>query len=101
MKKKRRRTVLLILLLCAVALLISLYVYNHEDDWITSKQALHIAVLNADTTEDLVYDVNVTFGTTDDELPVYEVLFTDYTAKYRCVVNAQTGEVLDSTKDLT
>ena len=102
MKKKRRRHILpLILLLIIAALLISWYVYNHEDDWISSKEALHIAVLDADTSEGLVYDVNVTFGMTDDNLPVYEVRFTDYTAQYRCVIDAQTGEVLDHSKNLT
>ena len=32
---------------------------------------------------------------------VYEVLFTDHTAEYRYVIDAQTGRILDHTSTLT
>ena len=100
MKKKRRGkrflTVLAILVLLIAALLVALYLYQHEDDWLSS-QALRIAVHDAGTDEGRIYDVSTVYGTTEQDLPVYEILFTDHTAEYRYVIDAQTGHILDHT----
>ncbi len=106
MKKKKRRgkhilTVLAVLILLIAALLVAWYLYQHEDDWLSSTQALRIAVHDAGTDEGRVYDVRTTYGTTENDLPVYEVLFTDHTAEYRYVIDAQTGRILDHTSTLT
>lgn len=106
MKKKTRRgkhflTVLVVLVLLVAALLVAWYLYQHEDDWLSSTQALRIAVHDAGTDEGRVYDVRTTYGTTEDDLPVYEILFTDHTAEYRYVIDAQTGRILDHTSTLT
>ena len=62
MEKKKRRgkhflRVLAVLLLLVAVLLVSLYLYEHEDDWLSSSQALRIAVHDAGTDEGLIYDV--------------------------------------------
>ncbi len=105
MKKKHRGrrflTVLVVLIFLIAGSLVALYLYEHEDDWLSASQALRIAVHDAGTDEGRVYDVSTTYGTTDAELPVYEVLFTDHTAEYRYVVDAQTGHILDATKKPT
>ena len=100
MKKKKRRgkrflTVLAVLLLLIAALAVAFYLYQHEGDWLSSSQALRIAAHDAGTDEGRVYDVSTTYGTTETGLPVYEILFTDHTAEYRYVVDAQTGHILD------
>ena len=102
MKKKKRRgkhflTVLAVLVFLIAALLVALYLYQHEDDWLSSAQALRIAVHDAGTDEGRVYDVSTTYGTTEQNLPVYEILFTDHTAEYCYVIDAQTGHILDHT----
>ena len=102
MEKKKRRgkhflRVLAVLLLLVAVLLVSLYLYEHEDDWLSSSQALRIAVHDAGTDEVRIYDVSTTYGTTENDLPVYEILFTDHTAEYRYVIDAQTGHILDHT----
>ena len=102
MKKKKRRgkhflTVLAVLVFLIAALLVALNLYQHEDDWLSSAQALRIAVHDAGTDEGRVYDVSTTYGTTEQNLPVYEILFTDHTAEYRYVIDAQTGHILDHT----
>ena len=102
MEKKKHRgkhflRVLAVLLLLVAVLLVSLYLYEHEDDWLSSSQALRIAVHDAGTDEGRIYDVSTTYGTTENDLPVYEILFTDHTAEYRYVIDAQTGHILDHT----
>ena len=102
MEKKKRRgkhflRVLAVLLLLVAVLLVSLYLYEHEDDWLSSSQALRIAVHDAGTDEGRIYDVSTTYGTTENDLPVYEILFTDHMAEYRYVIDAQTGHILDRT----
>ena len=102
MEKKKRRgkhflRVLAVLLLLVAVLLVSLYLYEHEDDWLSSSQALRIAVHDAGTDEGRIYDVSTVYGTTENDLPVYEILFTDHTAKYRYVIDAKTGHILDRT----
>ena len=92
---------LAVLVLLIAALLVAWYLYQHEDDWLSSTQALRIAVHDAGTDEGRVYDVRTTYGTTENDLPVYEVLFTDHTAEYRYVIDAQTGRILDHTSTLT
>lgn len=105
MKKKRRGkrflTVLAILVLLIATLLVALYLYQHEDDWLSSSQALRIAVHDAGTDEGRIYDVSTVYGTTEQDLPVYEILFTDHTAEYRYVIDAQTGHILDHTRKPT
>ena len=102
MEKKKRRgkhflLVLAVLLLLVAVLLVSLYLYEHEDDWLSASQALRIAVHDAGTDEGRIYDVSTVYGTTEQDLPVYEILFTDHTAEYRYVIDAQTGHILDHT----
>ena len=105
MKKKRRGkrflTVLAVLVFLIAGSLVALYLYQHEDDWLSSTQALRIAVHDAGTDEGRVYDVSTVYGTTAAELPVYEILFTDHTAEYRYVIDAQTGHILDTAKKPT
>ena len=106
MKKKTRRgkhflTVLVVLVFLIAALLVASYLYQHEDDWLSASQALRIAVHDAGTDEGRIYDVSTTYGTTENDLPVYEILFTDHTAEYRYVIDAQTGHILDHTSKTT
>ena len=100
-KKRRRETVLVVLLLVVAAAVLSLDVYDHQDDWLRQKGAVGIAVKDAGTSEALIYDLKTVFGTTQDGLPVYEVLFSDYTAQYRYVIDAQSGQVLEKSKTLS
>ena len=102
MEKKKRRgkhflLVLAVLLLLVAVLLVASYLYQHEDDWLSASQALRIAVHDAGTDEGRIYDVSTVYGTTENDLPVYEILFTDHTAEYRYVIDAQTGHILDHT----
>ena len=106
MKKKTRRgkhflTVLVVLVFLIAALLVASYLYQHEDDWLSASQALRIAVHDAGTDEGRIYDVSTVYGTTEQDLPVYEILFTDHTAEYRYVIDAQTGHILDHTSKTT
>ena len=89
MKKKRRGkrflTVLAVLVFLIAGSLVALYLYQHEDDWLSSTQALRIAVHDAGTDEGRVYDVSTVYGT----------------AEYRYVIDAQTGHILDTAKKPT
>ena len=99
--KKLRRILLAVFLFLLAASPVFLYIYQHEDDWVSADEALHIALHDAGTDDGRVYDVSTIYGTAENDLPVFEILFTDHTATYRYVVDAQTGRVLDSTKTLT
>lgn len=100
-KTTRRRWIVAVIMFLIIAALSALYIHNHKDDWISRADALHAAVRDAGTKEGLVYDVDITYGTTDDNLPVFEVLFKDHTAQYRYVIDAQSGEVLFRSKTET
>lgn len=101
MKKHHRVSVVLIVLLLIAAAVLSLYMYAHRDDWLGKKQALRIAVHDAGTSEGLIYDTSTSFGFTEDDIPVFEVIFTDHTAQYWYLIDAQSGEILAKDKTET
>ncbi|MCR5090603.1 MAG: PepSY domain-containing protein, partial [Oscillospiraceae bacterium] len=57
----------------------------------------HIALLDAGTSEGLVYDMSVRLKT-DGERTVYEIGFRDYQALYFYVVDAGNGEILNKSR---
>ncbi|MCR5088138.1 MAG: hypothetical protein K6C08_01330, partial [Oscillospiraceae bacterium] len=84
---KAVKIALLFLLLAAVAAAsVFFFLRENRDEWLDREEAQHIALLDAGTSEGLVYDMSVRLKT-DGERTVYEIGFRDYQALYFYVVD--------------
>ena len=69
---------------------------ERSEDWLSSDDALQIALNDAGTSEGLIYDVSVRLYMEDPM--IYAVGFKDYTGEYYYKLGAKTGVILEKSK---
>ncbi len=104
--KKRRRSrlrippalgVVLVFALLLALFLVGFSIYRERsENWLSSDDALHIALNDAETSEGLIYDVSVRLCSGDPM--IYAVGFKDYTGEYYYEMDAKTGVILEKSK---